>query len=150
MAATKQDAAEIERASPVLGLTNSQEKEPIVEALDDDPVYTYEEQRKIIQRLDWRLITVAGVIYMNSLMDRANLPNAAIAGMNEDLDMMDGYGYVCASQDVDTMPFVNIWSSLLSPLFSSSPILSSNPQQRFLLESSVHAPFFQEFVWLGV
>lgn len=150
MAATKQDAAEIERASPVLSLTHSQEKEPIVEALDDDPVYTYEEQRKIIHRLDWRLITVAGIIYMNSLMDRANLPNAAIAGMNEDLDMMDGYGYVCASQDVDTTPFANIWSSLLSPLFSSSPILSSNPQQRFLLESSVHDPFFQEFVWLGV
>ncbi|RVX69478.1 hypothetical protein B0A52_06542 [Exophiala mesophila] len=93
MATTKQDAAEIERASPTRSLTNSQEKEPIIEALDDDPVYSYEEQRKIIQRLDWRLITVAGIIYMNSLMDRANLPNAAIAGMNEDLDMEDGYGY---------------------------------------------------------
>ena len=107
MATTKQDAAEIERASPTRSLTNSQEKEPIIEALDDDPVYSYEEQRKIIQRLDWRLITVAGIIYMNSLMDRANLPNAAIAGMNEDLDMEDGYGYVRPSQDVGASHYTN-------------------------------------------
>lgn len=64
------------------------------EALDDDPVYTYEEQRKIIHRLDRRLISVAGVIYMNSLMDRSNLPNANIAGMDVDLEMNQGFRYV--------------------------------------------------------
>jgi len=96
MAPTTTDVADIERPSPVDSLNDSREieKQPPVEELDNDSVYTYIEQRKIIHRLDWRLITIAGIIYMNSLMDRANLPNAAIAGMNEDLDMMDGYGYV--------------------------------------------------------
>jgi len=96
MAPTTTDVADIERPSPVDSLNDSREieKQPPVEELDNDSVYTYTEQRKIIHRLDWRLITIAGIIYMNSLMDRANLPNAAIAGMNEDLDMMDGYGYV--------------------------------------------------------
>ncbi|KAF2210373.1 hypothetical protein CERZMDRAFT_113301 [Cercospora zeae-maydis SCOH1-5] len=68
------------------------EKTLIPEALDDDPVYSYAEQRKIIHRLDLRLITVAGVIYMNSLMDRSNLPNANIAGMSIDLQLT-GFRY---------------------------------------------------------
>ena len=67
------------------------------EALDDDPVYSYKEQRKIIHRLDRRLITIAGIIYMNSLMDRSNLPNAAIAGMLVDLKMNQGFRYVSSS-----------------------------------------------------
>lgn len=70
----------------------------VVEALDDDPVYSYAEQRKIIHRLDWRLITIAGIIYMNSLMDRSNLPNAAIAGMLVDLDMTGGFRYVSTTE----------------------------------------------------
>lgn len=96
MASTKPDNAEIENASPERSLNSleNQEKVPIREALDDDSVYSYAEQRKIIHRLDRRLITIAGIIYMNSLMDRSNLPNAAIAGMLEDLDMTTGFRYV--------------------------------------------------------
>lgn len=58
-------------------LEKSQSTEPDApEALDDDPVYSYSEQRKIIHRIDRRLIVISGIIYMNSLMDRSNLPNA--------------------------------------------------------------------------
>jgi hypothetical protein len=64
------------------------------ESLDDDPVYTRAEQRKIIHRVDRRLITVAGIIYMNSLMDRSNLPNAMIAGMAVDLGLINNNRYV--------------------------------------------------------
>lgn len=81
----------IEKAPPS---SPSSEQEP----LDYDPVYTYAEQRKIIHRIDRRLITVAGIIYMNSLMDRSNLPNAAIAGMNEDLNIT-GNRYVSSIHD---------------------------------------------------
>ncbi|GAB7366698.1 hypothetical protein MBLNU230_g0656t1 [Neophaeotheca triangularis] len=63
------------------------------EALDDDPVYSYAEQRKIIHRIDRRLIVISGIIYMNSLMDRSNLPNAAIAGMTDDLRTNIGARY---------------------------------------------------------
>merc|ERR1711975_173146 len=82
-------------ASPRSGSADHHEKEetPMVEALDDDPVYSYKEQRKIIGRVDRRLISVAGIIYMNSLMDRSNLPNAGIAGMNVDLGMVTGFRY---------------------------------------------------------
>ncbi|KAJ9604234.1 hypothetical protein H2200_011068 [Cladophialophora chaetospira] len=95
MPSTQRNVAEIEDARPTESPPGSdyQEKEPVREALDDDPVYSYAEQRKIIHRLDRRLITIAGIIYMNSLMDRSNLPNAAIAGMLVDLGMAQGFRY---------------------------------------------------------
>lgn len=86
MATEKEDVSHLEQAkedSPATSTRNTGE------GLDDDPVYTYKQQRKIIHRVDIRLITVAGIIYMNSLMDRSNLPNAGIAGMRTDLEMVN-------------------------------------------------------------
>lgn len=90
------DRLEVEHVAPVDQSNNSdqEEKQQYADELDNDPIYTREEQRKIIHRLDWRLISIAGIIYMNSLMDRSNLPNAAIAGMNDDLEMDVGDRYV--------------------------------------------------------
>lgn len=96
----KPDHFEVEDASPTAASHHSDEKHDASlerEALDDDPVYSYPEQRKIIHRLDRRLITIAGVIYMNSLMDRSNLPNANIAGMDVDLDMKTGFRYAAVA-----------------------------------------------------
>lgn len=94
----KPDRYEVEDASPTVASHHSDNPKHDAnlerEALDDDPVYTYKEQRKIIHRLDRRLITIAGIIYMNSLMDRSNLPNANIAGMDVDLEMTEGFRYV--------------------------------------------------------
>lgn len=42
--------------------------------------FTPEEQKKIIHRIDRRLVTTLGVLYMCSLMDRTNLGAANIAG----------------------------------------------------------------------
>ena len=42
--------------------------------------FTPEEQKKIIHRVDRRLVTTLGVLYMCSLMDRTNLGAANIAG----------------------------------------------------------------------
>lgn len=100
MATTKEDAVHLEKAADAI--PGSSLDSP-GEALDDDPVYTYAEQRKIIHRVDRRLITVAGIIYMNSLMDRSNLPNAGIAGMNLDLNMI-GMRYVGLRHDGMTFP----------------------------------------------
>jgi hypothetical protein len=98
MAAPKNDISQMETSPPSSENLEHQPKEHVQEdALDDDPVYSYAEQRKIIHRLDRRLITIAGVIYMNSLMDRSNLPNAGIAGMNVDLGMVTGFRYVSRS-----------------------------------------------------
>lgn len=49
--------------------------------LDVDEEFTYQEQRKIIHRVDRRLVTICGLAYCISLMDRTNLSAAAIAGL---------------------------------------------------------------------
>lgn len=46
----------------------------------DDMGFTPEEQRKIIRRIDLRLVVTVGVMYCVSLMDRTNLSAANIAG----------------------------------------------------------------------
>jgi len=97
MTTPKDDTTHLEKApdtTPPASLNN------LDEALDDDPVYTHAEQRKIIHRVDRRLISVAGIIYMNSLMDRSNLPNAMIAGMDEDLGLVGNSRYVSKHQNV--------------------------------------------------
>ncbi|KAK5103428.1 hypothetical protein LTS08_002843 [Lithohypha guttulata] len=63
------------------------------EALDYDPEYTPAEQKKIIHRVDMRLISTCGILYCISLMDRTNLSAAAIAGMNVELRLNVGFRY---------------------------------------------------------
>jgi hypothetical protein len=53
---------------------------PALNALDYDEEYSPEEQKRIIRRVDLRLVTITGLAYCVSLMDRTNLSNAAIAG----------------------------------------------------------------------
>ena len=48
--------------------------------IDNDPVYSYKEQRAIIHRIDRRLVVTCGLLYCFSLIDRGNLGNASIAG----------------------------------------------------------------------
>ncbi|KAG9251905.1 major facilitator superfamily domain-containing protein [Emericellopsis atlantica] len=123
------DAENIEHkdATPRSASADHHEKEvsPMVEALDDDPVYSYKEQRKIIGRVDRRLITVAGIIYMNSLMDRSNLPNAGIAGMNVDLGMVTGFRYsAVALVFFITYTFLQPPATILTRKLGPRPFLS--------------------------
>ncbi|KAL4905041.1 hypothetical protein BDW74DRAFT_185179 [Aspergillus multicolor] len=61
--------------------------------IDVDEEFTYEEQRKIIHRVDRRLVIMIGAAYCISLMDRTNVSIAAIAGMMEDLALYVGFRY---------------------------------------------------------
>jgi hypothetical protein len=63
-------------------------------ALSDDEEYTPLEQRKIVHRVDRRLVLTCGVMYCISLMDRINLGQAAIAGMTKELKLSVGFRYV--------------------------------------------------------
>lgn len=96
MAASKTENPEVTPASPDgFHVENTADRAKAEkEALDDDPVFSVAEQRKIIHRIDLRLIVPTGVMYCVSLMDRTNLPNAAIAGMNTELEMSVGFRYV--------------------------------------------------------
>jgi len=91
MATIKEDNMQLEKAPETTPRACSDD---LGESLDDDAVYTRAEQRRIIHRVDRRLITVAGIIYMCSLMDRSNLPNAMIAGMARDLGLVNNSRYV--------------------------------------------------------
>ena len=60
---------------------NALETETDPESMDNsDPVYSYEEQRAIVHRIDRRLVVTCGLLYCVSLIDRGNLGNASIAG----------------------------------------------------------------------
>ncbi|PKX93349.1 putative phthalate transporter [Aspergillus novofumigatus IBT 16806] len=61
--------------------------------VDYDEEYSYEEQRKIIHRVDRRLVTMTGLAYCVSLMDRTNLSMAAVAGMIKELGLHVGTRY---------------------------------------------------------
>lgn len=58
---------------------------------DDDRLtyFTPEEQKKIIRRIDRRLVLTLGFLYCVSLMDRTNMGIAVVAGMGVDLKLID-------------------------------------------------------------
>lgn len=65
--------------------------------------WSHEEQKKLIRRVDVRLIPVCGVMYCVSLLDRTNLSNAVIAGMGKELmlanvDGVDRYVWISLSK----------------------------------------------------
>ncbi|KAL9047073.1 MAG: hypothetical protein Q9214_000265 [Letrouitia sp. 1 TL-2023] len=67
--------------------------ESLYSDISNDEVYSPQEQRRIIHRVDRRLVTTCGFMYCISLMDRTNLPNAAIAGMTKQLRLDIGFRY---------------------------------------------------------
>ncbi|KAL4902729.1 hypothetical protein BDW74DRAFT_186690 [Aspergillus multicolor] len=87
-----------------MALRNDEKYTPTVEKVEDagraalndidyDEEFSPEEQRKIIRRIDLRLVTITGLAYCVSLMDRTNLSMAAVAGMVVDLELYVGYRY---------------------------------------------------------
>lgn len=66
-------------------------KQHSVGSSDDE--FSPEEQRRIIRRIDLRLVLTCGFMYCISLIDRTNLGAASIAGMTTELDLIE-YRYV--------------------------------------------------------
>lgn len=48
---------------------------------------TAEERKKIIRNIDWRVLPPLTILYILSYMDRSNIGNARIAGMNDELGL---------------------------------------------------------------
>lgn len=84
MSATKQEKPDITPASPD-GSQLEGGDEPVKkhEALDDDPVFTLAEQRKIIHRVDWRLIIPCGLMYCMFDCTRTPSPFQHHTGLTE-------------------------------------------------------------------
>jgi hypothetical protein len=82
------DANHIENGS------SDQEKDLVVE---NDPTtgektvaeiqYTQKEADAVIRKLDWRLMPLIFILYSLSVLDRSNLGNARIAGLEDSIDL---------------------------------------------------------------
>ena len=49
--------------------------------------YTLEEEKRVIRSLDWHIMPLIFVLYSLSVLDRSNLGNARIAGLDDDLNL---------------------------------------------------------------
>lgn len=63
---------------------------------DEDFGFTKDEQRRIVGKIDRRLVIMVGAMYCVSLMDRTNMSSANIAGMSKEL-VLTGFRYVSHS-----------------------------------------------------
>ncbi|CAN6649302.1 high-affinity nicotinic acid transporter [Trichomonascus vanleenenianus] len=51
--------------------------------------YTEEEERKLLRKYDWNILSFVSVLYLLSYLDRGNIGNANTAGMSADTGMSD-------------------------------------------------------------
>ncbi|KAM0548786.1 hypothetical protein ACHAPJ_009782 [Fusarium lateritium] len=52
-----------------------------------EPVYDEREAKAILRKVDWRLLPMLTLLYVLSFLDRSNIGNAKVAGMNADLKL---------------------------------------------------------------
>lgn len=78
------------------------EKQHSVGSSDDS--LSISEQRRVIRRIDLRLVLTCGLMYCISLIDRTNLSAASIAGMTTELNLIE-YRYVRCSPSPINVPF---------------------------------------------
>lgn len=50
-------------------------------------LYTPDEERRVLRKLDTRLVLFVALLYMMSFLDRSNIGNAKVAGMTDDLNL---------------------------------------------------------------
>ncbi|OJZ88876.1 hypothetical protein ASPFODRAFT_127854 [Aspergillus luchuensis CBS 106.47] len=51
------------------------------------PTFSIEDENRVYRKLDWNLMPLVFVLYSLSVLDRSNLGNAKIAGMEDDIDL---------------------------------------------------------------
>ncbi|KAF4311514.1 Amidase [Botryosphaeria dothidea] len=64
------------------------ESNGIIDSILDE--VTPQEKKKILRKIDWRVTILVGILWCITLIDRANLGNASIAGMTQDLRLNVG------------------------------------------------------------
>ncbi|KAJ5819273.1 retrograde regulation protein 2 [Penicillium riverlandense] len=73
--------------------TKSEQEESLSELEGEVNASDQHQVKRIKKKIDLRICVVLGVLYTASLVDRVNLPNAYVAGMDTDLDLK-GNAYV--------------------------------------------------------
>lgn len=75
-------------------MTEHLEKTDLTQQESSEDELLPHEERKIVHKIDRRLITALGLMFAVSLMDRTNLASANIAGMSKELGLDQGFRYV--------------------------------------------------------
>ncbi|KAF3403250.1 hypothetical protein DPV78_003751 [Talaromyces pinophilus] len=86
--AEKKIAMHFEQTPDEMEKPHLQQQDP-----DADEEFSYAEQRKIIHKVDRRLLIIVGLMQAVSFLDRANMSNAAVAGMTTALELEVGTRY---------------------------------------------------------
>ncbi|RFU30178.1 hypothetical protein B7463_g6173, partial [Scytalidium lignicola] len=75
-------------------------------------LYTPEEERAVVRKFDRKLVVFVALLYMLSFLDRSNIGNAKIAGLDTDLNLdSDKYEWVLTSFYISYICFE--WMSIL-------------------------------------
>lgn len=91
-------SGDMEKPIPENSHVDTYEKPAAVHDDPDDHGFSPQEQKRIIARVDRRLVVTVGAMYCVSLMDRTNMSAANIAGMSEELNLGINFRYVSVSQ----------------------------------------------------
>lgn len=51
------------------------------------------ETKRLLRKIDWSLLPLLSLLYLLSFLDRANIGNARLAGLEEDLNMTGKWDY---------------------------------------------------------
>ncbi|OAL45688.1 phthalate transporter-like protein [Pyrenochaeta sp. DS3sAY3a] len=62
-------------------------------ANDYGETYDHVEEKRLVRKVDWRLLPILGALYSIALIDRTNISNARVAGMGADLALQVGDRY---------------------------------------------------------
>lgn len=79
--------------------------------------FSKQETKKLLRKIDWVLLPFLALLYLLSFLDRANIGNARLAGLEEDLNMT-GYDY-------------NIAVAVFFPFYVAAEIPSNLAMKRF-------------------
>ncbi|KAH7339653.1 major facilitator superfamily domain-containing protein [Rhizoctonia solani] len=67
-----------------------------VKSLSSDPQpkvpWSEDEEKRLIRKLDWRILPVVIILYLANFIDRTNVGNAKVAGLEKDIGLV-GYQY---------------------------------------------------------
>ncbi|KAL9058858.1 MAG: hypothetical protein Q9206_001748 [Seirophora lacunosa] len=97
------------------------EKEPVDEA---SALYTSEEERAVLRRLDRRLVLFIALLYMLGFLDRSNIGNAKVAGLVDDLSLNSSqYEWLLRSFYITYLLFE--WMPVLYAVLSPSTYIAS-------------------------
>ncbi|POR36404.1 Vitamin H transporter, putative [Tolypocladium paradoxum] len=118
----------------------SQQDSELAEALRNYVPHTADE-KKLVKKIDIFLMPILWLMYILNYIDRTNIGNAKIAGMNKDLGLTDD-GYNWPKQAIRFLPGIMllVWG-ILSVLMSTSNSYGALLAFRFVL-GSVEAGFF--------